>query len=198
MKKVIVILSILLPLSISAQVTISNFKATQIENNVQIDWSIEAGSTCTGISLEHSSDSVNFTAIYEYLGICGSATEKQSYSYTHKNPIENVKNYYRLRPGMSSDYSSIIVINYIDYNEEGFIIYPNPIASFGYLYFKDSNSKNLSFVLYNHQGKEIHRIKNVKDNYILIEKTKDIVSGSYHFIISDGTNIKYEGRIVFL
>jgi hypothetical protein len=86
----------LFPTASGAQVNILDFRANPAGDALNISWTIGPGNTCEDLEVQHSTDSVNFTMLYLYAGVCGDATFSQQYSWTHNTPTCNQKNYYRL------------------------------------------------------------------------------------------------------
>lgn len=91
-----ILLLFLFPATVSAQVNILDFRATPVGDELAISWTIGPGNTCEDLEVQHSTDSVNFTMLYLYAGVCGDATFSQQYSWTHTTPACGTKNYYRL------------------------------------------------------------------------------------------------------
>ncbi len=97
----------------SAQETIlEKFTATEVNDDIVLNWTIEQGSTCNGIDITRSSDSLNFILIGDIEGICGDQEKSIPYTFVDENPIRNQINYYRLELG-SVGSSDIISIKYI-------------------------------------------------------------------------------------
>ncbi|MCA6364432.1 MAG: T9SS type A sorting domain-containing protein [Bacteroidetes bacterium] len=109
----------LFPAASAAQVNILDFRATPVGDALSISWTIGPGNTCEDLEVQHSTDSVNFTMLYLYAGVCGDATFSQQYNWTHNTPACGVKNYYRLfaRTGgqlavLSTDHSCLGTAGY--------------------------------------------------------------------------------------
>lgn len=92
----ILFLLFLVSVPVYAQVNILDFRANPAGDALNISWTIGPGNTCEDLEVQHSTDSVNFTMLYLYAGVCGDATFSQQYSWTHNTPACNQKNYYRL------------------------------------------------------------------------------------------------------
>lgn len=96
MQRFTLLLFILLPFGLRAQFPIVAFSAAPANGLVNLSWTIGAGNTCEDLEVQHSTDSVNFTTVYTYLGVCGNTSFEQSYSWTHTQPVCGSTNYYRL------------------------------------------------------------------------------------------------------
>lgn len=76
---------------------ISGFNLYPANTSITIRFSILAGPSCSGYSIYHSTDSVNYVEIHNYAGICGGSGSTETFTYTHVNPIQNVVNYYKVQ-----------------------------------------------------------------------------------------------------
>ncbi len=76
-----------------------NFSLFENNGKVYLNWSIVSGSTCNGIQIYRSTDSVMFTQVGNIPGICGSSSSAISYNFIDDNPVKNKVNYYRLELG---------------------------------------------------------------------------------------------------
>jgi hypothetical protein len=92
----ILLLFLIAPTTLLAQVSILDFRTTPVGDQLSISWTIGPGNTCEDLEVQHSTDSVNFIMLYLYAGVCGDATFSQQYSWTHTTPACGTKNYYRL------------------------------------------------------------------------------------------------------
>src|SRR5437870_3891883 len=82
-----------------AQTLLPVFEAIQVENRVQLNFTISAGNTCNGIQIFRSPDAVNFIEIGDIQGVCGSSDRSESYFFIDQAPLKNKTNYYRLQLG---------------------------------------------------------------------------------------------------
>ncbi len=155
-----------------------------IENNgeVFLSWKIIEGSTCNGIQILHSTDSLSFSEIGNIAGVCGSTTEPQYYNYTDETPEKNKYNYYRLSLG-GNGYSEIISIELIDINNKEYQVRPNPVKNYAKIYFDNTNNSNKEYqlFLYNPWG-DLLFSSSTSQEYFEVN-LGDFNSGIYHFII---------------
>ena len=79
---------------------LGKFYLSENKGTVDLHWSIMEGSTCNGIQIYRSNDSIQFSKIGEISGVCGSISEEQSYTFSDVNPFRNQVNYYRLELGI--------------------------------------------------------------------------------------------------
>lgn len=90
---------------------LTKFNGTAYNNQVYLSWEIGQGSTCNGIGVMRSVDSVSFVEIGSIEGVCGSTSEPQSYTFTDLTPQSNRTNYYRLNLGGLA-FSSVLKFMY--------------------------------------------------------------------------------------
>ncbi|MBK6839110.1 MAG: hypothetical protein IPG90_13360 [Bacteroidetes bacterium] len=103
---------------------LTKFNGTAYNNQVYLSWEIGQGSTCNGIGVMRSVDSVSFVEIGSIEGVCGSTSEPQSYTFTDLTPQSNRTNYYRLNPGGLA-FSSVLKIHVQQIGESGYEIRQN-------------------------------------------------------------------------
>ena len=118
-----------------------SFEINRFQNEIIISWEIESGNLCSGVQVEHSSDSISFTTIYDYPGVCGSSTANESYTFSHTNPISNAKNYYRINLG-TNGISEILSITFVKLEENGYTLFPMPIEFNSKIYFTKQINNN--------------------------------------------------------
>src|SRR5574337_420258 len=97
--------------------TLVSFTAQRVGDEVKIDWTIRIGFSCTSVYVMHSIDSISFTPIYQYPGICGASTQDQGYSFTHSVPSPG-KNYYKMELGNYGT-SAVIPVYMVLYGSDG-------------------------------------------------------------------------------
>ncbi|HAW51895.1 MAG TPA: hypothetical protein DCX54_06130, partial [Flavobacteriales bacterium] len=99
-KTVALFLTLILELSAFPQQTIlDRFQANTVDSQVYLSWTIKKGSTCNGIKITRSADSLNFVEIGRIDGVCGDASSAVNYSFIDATPLLNRKNFYRLDLG---------------------------------------------------------------------------------------------------
>lgn len=110
-------------LSVLAQAQIRSVEAILSGKNVVIQWVVEAYQSCDQVVVQHSTDSIYFSDIYSYPGVCGGSSVAESYQFKHSSPAVG-PNYYRLYLGRYG-YSQIIRIT-VTGNPAGLQVAPNP------------------------------------------------------------------------
>jgi hypothetical protein len=173
-------------LSLSAGVFSQNsaildeFSASENEGTVYLYWIITSGSTCDGIKIFRSNDSLNFIQIGEIGGVCGSSTAPQPYSFVDEFPETNGINYYRLELGYTG-YSETIFLEMIDFKDDGYQVRPNPVVDKACVFFENATGNTFTFELYNLQGQQTGSMVS-KENFFEVS-TMHLSNGMYVFII---------------
>lgn len=124
---------------------------------MHVSWVLKQGSTCNGIQLYRSADTTNFVQIYEIEGVCGSSSAPVLYSYDDNSPIPNSWNHYRLSLG-AQGVSTIASVEFYEYNERGFLLFPNPVKDMAQLRLENPKNEQFAFCLINHNGSEIYKV----------------------------------------
>ncbi|MBK7856691.1 MAG: T9SS type A sorting domain-containing protein [Bacteroidetes bacterium] len=172
---------------------LESFTATQTNGKVFLTWVMSSGSTCNGIDILRSTDSLSFIPIGNIAGTCGSLTVAVTYQFTDNNPVKNKTNYYRLDLGGNGS-SQIISVQIIDLSN-GYLLLPNPTKNIAHIYFQnDLNQQHqLSFFSAN-----AHHIKTLSTHQNFFQlNTTNMPSGIYFFTITNNANqIKARAKLV--
>ena len=193
--RILLCLLICLPLVFKAQVSIlDDFRAEENEGEVVLTWIISSGSTCNGIDIMHSTDSLNFSVIGDIEGICGDEDKAVSYTYVHQNPQLNTVNHYRLELGGIGS-STIVSITILDIEKKGYVLYPNPLVDQSVIYFRNTRASRAELELYSIGGTLVRREMG-SGNQFAIHKN-ELQSGLYIFTISfAGNNELITGKLL--
>ena len=185
------VLFLVLHFNAISQSRIHQFSATQYKKTIYINFIVTPGSTCSGYQIQHSIDSTNFNAIYDYFGVCGEQSKAQSFSYTDENPIKNNVNYYRvfIPP---NDYSEINRVNYYDLSEKGYLIFNNPMNQ--YLNILTTNYNGI-MKIYNQTGGLMKSIS-ANENGLYYEDITSLDSGLYLFLIESNQGKNITGKFL--
>ena len=194
----IVLLLVLSALGLKAQQTaiLSTFNGVESNGKVQLSWQIIAGSTCDGIRIFHSTDSINYTQVGEIIGVCGSFTEPVNYSFTHDMPHQNGRNYYRLQLGTLGK-SPTVVVSLVDTKSAGYQIRPHPVNGAAMLYFENPNQQPHTLTVYNISGRQVEKYYTPTNAFYI--QPEGAANGLYLFTIADDKeNIKLKGKLLIL
>ena len=170
------------------------FEINRFQNQVVVTWEIESGNLCSGVQVEHSSDSINFTSIYDYPGVCGSSTANERYTFSHTNPISNAKNYYRINLG-TNGISQVLSITFVKLEENGYALFPMPLEPNSKIYFSNDNNETVIIVIYNSAGAIAYQSKPTKTNEFSLGNLP-FVLGIYHFSIVRADKKSIEGKFI--
>jgi hypothetical protein len=93
------------------------------QNNDQIDviFTLSAGYTCIGMTLQRSSNGVNFKDVKTIFGVCGSLEFPSRYQITDDNPIKNQENHYRILLG-HNDISEVKSLPFIGHGDKKYLL----------------------------------------------------------------------------
>lgn len=173
---------------------LDRFDIFEASGKVYISCVISSGSTCNGIDVLRSDDSVNFISVGHIGGVCGSSSVPVTYNFIDENPIKNKPIYYKLELG-GYGFTNILPLQIIDTKEFGFQIRPNPASESAIIYFQNPTNTEHTLSILNNLGITVLS-KKTNQNFFLFE-VNHIPSGIYPFIISiDSFNNKVFGKIV--
>src|SRR6188768_2748435 len=74
-----------------------SFELFQVNTTVSTKFTLRAGGTCYGYKILHSLDSINFSEVVDYPGICGSSGSDEYFSDVHQTPAMNQFNFYKVQ-----------------------------------------------------------------------------------------------------
>jgi hypothetical protein len=179
---------ILFSLNLHAQ-RIKYFSVYTASSSVGVAFTIGAGQQCLGYTILHSSDSVNFSRIYDYPQTCGSTSEDVQITYTHTNPLQNQVNYYRiqLEPYEISQTRRIYVSSQPNAN---MILYPNPVYFHAeMLNAKMFNTTSTRFAgyIYNQFGTTIREVDVTTKSDVATPDISGLENGVYLLWLTDGS-----------
>ncbi len=148
--RVIVTVNTVLP------VKISNIKAFEKLQGIQIDWTTYSEENLSKYQVERSADGLRFSSIGEVAA--RNITAASNYGFFDANPLLGVS-FYRLR-SVDLDgkfaYSSIVKVN-LDKSNKEITIYPNPATGgFVALQSADLSKGNYSVKLFNAGGQQVY------------------------------------------
>ncbi len=177
-----------------AQSRIQNLSATRFKQTIQLNFNISAGNSCSGYQIYHSTDSINFSLLYDYNGICGEISKPQAILYEHANPQKNTRNYYKIliEP---NDYSSIASALFIDFAENEFVVLPNPMS--GNFDMMINNTNNNTLKIYNEKGELVFEKSEIKDG-IYHGDLSFLAKGVYIFKLSSSFAKTYQTKVLKL
>ncbi len=196
MIRILIIGIILLPLFSAAQQAddvLSRFFAARVNETVFLRWTITAGNTCEDTYIERSGDGINYERIGIIGGICGSPDQSMTYEFTDSVPIFNRVSYYRLVLGYYG-FSSPKTIEIFNYNEEGFLLAPNPFSDFTRLSFENETKEEYILRIFDTRGTTVLELITT-DNIFMIQRP-GLASGLYVFTVSRNDKFQFGGKML--
>lgn len=187
MKKIFIFIFIVFWFSGLAQ-RIANLNVFLAGASVGVKFTVSKGTSCNGYIIWHSADSVNFTQVYNYPGVCGNTATDENISFLHTNPLINVNNYYKvdLVPIETSTIKRIFVAEILN---SSLIIYPNPVIAISDMLtvriYSTNNTKVTGFIL-NQKGNPIKEIDLTTQFDLLTISVAELNNGLYLLKLNDG------------
>jgi hypothetical protein len=177
----------------SADEVLSKFFAIQLDESVFMRWTISAGNTCEDTYIERSPDGISYERIGLIGGICGSPDQSITYEFTDTVPLINQNAYYRLLLGYYG-HSSPQVVEFVRFNDKGFLLAPNPFSDFTRLAFKNDKKEEYVMIINNMQGRIVQKMMTTGDEFII--RRIDLGTGVFSFRVQKTGKVIFSGRIV--
>jgi hypothetical protein len=191
-----ILLIVMIPLvsfSQTADSVLSKFFAVQVEETVFMRWTISAGNTCEDTHIERSADGIIYEQVGLIGGICGSPDEAMTFEFTDSSPLVNQTSYYRLMLGYFG-YTSPKVVEFRRYNDQGFLLAPNPFSDFTRLAFKNEEYEEHKLIISDMNGRIVQEMMTTGDEFII--RRIDLGTGVYIFRVQKTGEVIFSGRIV--
>lgn len=178
----------------SQTVTLSSFKILTDDKKVYLDWVLASGSTCNGMKIFRSLDTINFVEIGDIAGVCGSSSAPVSYDFTDEAPLINQTMYYKIRLGFSqfSETKTIYLKSNLGMNT---LVKPNPTKGEVEVEFTNNTNSSFNFKLFSSNGTLVYSQEDIKGNSIKLNVSTFAV-GQYSFLLINTDGDKYDGKIV--
>jgi hypothetical protein len=189
---------LVLPVAAGAQTDtlFKSFTVAQTSQGVLIQFTIRGGVTCSGVKIERATDTAHFSAIHEFIGVCGNLNYDESYSYTDTDPVLNTWSQYRLELGSLGLFSSLRHIRYLEYGSDGFVVFPNPCNSNCAVYFTNTTNVEHEAALFDTDGKKVFESK--VDGSQWNPETSGLPPGLYLYRISRDKEVRFSGKLLIL
>jgi hypothetical protein len=192
----IIWLFILFPLSAFSQQAddvLSKFFAVPINETVFLRWTIIAGNSCQDTYVERSVDGIAYERIGIIGGICGSPDQAMTYEYTDSLPLINTLLHYRLELGYYG-YTSPKTVEIKRYNEQGYLLAPNPFSISTRLSFKNDDRDEYDLIINDMKGQIVLKMMTTGDEFII--PGLNLNSGLYVFRIFSEDQVLYKGKLL--
>lgn len=184
----IFLLVIFLHLNFFSQSRITKLNAIVLGDNIRIDFTISAGNACAGYSILKSTDTLNFTTVYEYGGVCGDALVDESHSFLDTNVAKNTNLFYKIYIP-PSDYSKIVSVSINDSGKSPYLLFPMPVKDTLTVYIGNNVPKNYNVKLINTGGDVLLELNAVILNMFKMDLSLLPASIYYLLIYDDKQNI---------
>ena len=173
---------------------LDRFSAFEVNETVQIECVISSGSTCNGIDVLRSTDSLTYEIIGNISGVCGSSSDPVTYNFEDPNPVLNAPNYYKLALG-GFGFTNVITIIIKDIEEGKLRIAPNPSSAVSQIFFNNPLNQVYRLSIRNLVGESVVRKETRED---LFEVNVSNLNAGYYFIhvSSEESNIVVTGVLV--
>ena len=182
--RILALISVIVSLgfAVRSQSILSSFDIGLSQGNVLLAWTIKSGSTCNGMQVFRSQDSVNFVLIEDIQGVCGSLSSSVSYTFTDHTPILNAFNYYKIDFG-GQEQSSILGIEVINVLSNSFVLRPNPVTGASDLYFENDNQNEVVLKVFEDFGDVIYKSQTNSNKFVL--DSTSFSDGLYYFSLEN-------------
>jgi len=173
----------------NVNVSLVNSQNQGVNTQVLVRFTLTAGQACPGYEILHSSDSLNYLPIYNYVGLCGNQNTDESYNFTHGSPNVEMVNYYKISiPGFETSPAYRIYVSQQS-PKPNLLVFPNPVFDEEFIrlrYFNYVGAKVEGFI-YNQHGNPVKTLLldiNQNQSEININELND---GLYIVWLTDGT-----------
>lgn len=154
----LVVLSALVPGVVVAQEGehpfIKTFDLTVLDGRVQVEWTMQGGSSCDGSEVLRSTNGVDFTAIHRISGICGDPLFDVPFGYRDDSPPELSRIYYRINLGFDG-FSSIKSVDFAQLNETQQRFFPSPVRTTATLLLNVAGSASVDLLVFDNGGRQV-------------------------------------------
>ncbi|MAY84849.1 MAG: hypothetical protein CMP59_12020 [Flavobacteriales bacterium] len=156
MKYSLLTFCLFLPFLAHTQGRLAAFSAVRLDReNVQVNWTMKAGVSCQSPEVQRSTDTLNFSSIFRYPGVCGGGATEESFSWIDKNALADRDTYYRLRID-DGEFSEIFKIEgEVALAENAVQPYPSPAIDILNLAYREELGSIEEIGLFNSHGTEI-------------------------------------------
>ena len=179
-----------------SQSILADFNIDLSSGQVLLAWTIKSGSTCNGMQIFRSQDSIEYELIEDIQGVCGDLSSPVSYTFTDSEPELNATNYYKISFGGTQE-SNVLSIDVYNILNNSYLLKPNPVTGISDLYFNNDNQNELVLKVYGDFGDVIYTDTTNITKFILDRSF--FSSGMYYFSCENlNTRNIINGKALFL
>ncbi len=178
--------------SFSQSSALNSFIAFPGNGDVNLQWSINPGFSCSSVTVEWSTDSFSFSSIYTYPGVCGASSSILTYQWDHTTPSSSTNNYYRLNLGVYG-YSQIISTS--TGNPKKYLLYPNPFNDQPCkIIFNNPSNNPVSMYIFDHNGQLVKKTLPFQGNSIVFYRDGLYANLYYFAMVTIGGDLLAWGK----
>lgn len=181
---------------LSQKVELASFSVLTDNKKVYLNWVLAAGSTCNGMKVFSSLDTINFVEVGDISGICGSSSGLVGYEFTDEAPAKEKTIYYKIRFGFSQ-FSEMKTIKLETKNETNIIVRPNPASSLVTLIFNNEHEDVFNLKLSDPMGNVIFSEENIQSSYYSFD-ISDLANGQYFIQLIGSKGQKHKSQLIIL
>jgi hypothetical protein len=171
-----------------------SFTAFKQPTGVLLRWVIKGGQQCQGVKVYRSEQDLLFKQISHVEGICGSATEDETYTHFDNSPTSNTYNFYRLEMGFQG-FTDTITVFFEDFGAKEHLVQTNYRDGSYRILYNNDNNKEAILRVFDLSGKEL--IQETSTNSDVTFDATGLRAGIYVFRISGVSETDIHGKVYF-
>jgi len=170
---------------------IRTFTLTVLDGRVQVDWTMQGGSTCDGSEVLRSTDGVGFSVIHRIEGICGDPILDVPFGYRDDSPPELSRIYYRINLGLEG-YSSIKFVDFAQLTESQQRFFPSPVRTTATLVLNVPGSARVDLGIFDMGGRSVWERKGMVGREHMLEL--GFLQAGVYLYVADVAGRRFQGR----
>ena len=172
---------------------LSSFTASVVPEGVFLEWTINQGTTCLGVTIERLDPASVYAEIGRIDEVCGSIEEPVDYSFLDETPIAGSVNSYRLILGLDGT-TEPVSVEYFDIDESGFAITLNEQSGTLKVFTIAQLSSEFEAYVYDVHGRVIDQIQLESGTANL--NVSSYNAGLYFIAVTERDQIVHIARVV--
>lgn len=170
---------------------LSDFTATVREEQVLLEWTMVAGTTCDGTQVERAVNGGDWSAIGGISGLCGDVNAPVAYDWTDEAPQELSTLAYRLKLG-AQGYSSTMQVRFERLTAREHIAFPSPAHDRVVLLFREPGTAEGMLDVYDLSGRPVVASLSVRGDRVELD-VRAWKAGVHHYRATYGGRV-HAGR----
>lgn len=172
---------------------LSKFTASVVPDGVFLQWTINQGTTCLGVTIERLDSTGEFSEIGRIEEVCGSIDEPVDYSFLDESPVGGSVNSYRLILGLDGA-TEPVSVEYFNVDEAGFSVTLNEDSSTLKVFTIGQQSDTFDVIVYDVRGAEVDH-KRLEGGSASLN-VSGYMAGVYLIAVTENDQIKHITRVV--